>query len=141
MPVSEHEAVLLRVDTAHARDLDGALDRAEKAERALAAARQVDEATLDAMVIRAREVLKGHVREGILGDYLRAALLAALNPGDNADDTLPPDLRRILRDPSITIDKDHECRLADGRTLFQHLEEWRNAPSNTASADPNVEGE
>jgi hypothetical protein len=29
--------------------------------------------------------------------------------------------------------RDHEMRLADGRTLFEHLDEWRNAPSNTAS--------
>lgn len=46
---------------------------------------------------------------------------------------LPPDLARILRDPTITIPRDHEIRL-DGRTLFEHLHEWRNAPSNTASA-------
>ena len=48
---------------------------------------------------------------------------------------LPPDLARVLRDPSITIDRDYEIRLADGRTLFEHLQQWRNAPSNTASAD------
>ena len=48
---------------------------------------------------------------------------------------VPPDLARVLRDPSITIDRDYEIRLADGRTLFEHLQQWRNAPSNTASAD------
>lgn len=47
---------------------------------------------------------------------------------------LPEDLVRVLRDPTITIPRDHEIKLADGRTLFEHLEEWRNAPSNTASA-------
>jgi len=48
-------------------------------------------------------------------------------------DGLQPDLLRVLRDPTITVPQDHEIRLADGRTLFDHLEEWRNAPSNTAS--------
>lgn len=58
-------------------------------------------------------------------------------PGMAGYKTLPPDLVRVLRDPTITIQLDHEIRLADGRTLFEHLEEWRNAPSNTASAGPN----
>jgi hypothetical protein len=56
-------------------------------------------------------------------------------PAPAPTEGLPPDLVRVLRDPTITIARDHEIRLADGRTLFEHLEEWRNAPSNTASAD------
>lgn len=47
---------------------------------------------------------------------------------------LPPDLLRVLRDQTITIDRDREIRLADGRTLWDHLHEWRNAPSHTVSA-------
>ncbi len=53
---------------------------------------------------------------------------------EEAED-LPADLLAVLRDPSITIQRDHEIRLADGRTLAEHMQEWRNAPSNTASAD------
>jgi len=47
---------------------------------------------------------------------------------------LPPDLLRALRDPTIVLARDHEVRCADGRTLHEHLEIWRNAPSNTTSA-------
>jgi hypothetical protein len=47
---------------------------------------------------------------------------------------LPADLIAVLRDPTVTIQRDHEILLADGRTLFEHLEDWRKAPSNTASA-------
>jgi hypothetical protein len=50
-------------------------------------------------------------------------------------DGLPADLARVLRDPTVVVPRDHEVRLADGRTLHEHLEEWRNAPSNTASAE------
>ena len=49
---------------------------------------------------------------------------------------LPPELARALRDPSIIIDRDREITLADGRSLAEHLEGWRDAPSNTVSADP-----
>jgi hypothetical protein len=52
-----------------------------------------------------------------------------------ATEGLPADLARVLRDPTIVVPRDHEVRLADGRTLHEHLEEWRNAPSDTASAD------
>jgi hypothetical protein len=70
-----------------------------------------------------------------VGERARAAL--GEWGDESADPTagLPPDIVRVLRDPTITIARDHEIRLADGRTLFEHLEEWRNAPSNTASAD------
>lgn len=54
---------------------------------------------------------------------------------DEATQGLPSDLVALLRDPSISIPRDHEVRLADGRTLWEHLQEWRNAPSNTASAE------
>jgi len=47
---------------------------------------------------------------------------------------LPSDLVKLLRDPTISLPQD-EVLLADGRTLWEHLEAWRNAPSNTASAD------
>ena len=47
---------------------------------------------------------------------------------------LPSDLASLLLDPTIITDRDREIRLADGRTLAEHLIEWRNAPSNTASA-------
>lgn len=58
------------------------------------------------------------------------------DPAREPDPTegLPLELVRVLRDPTITISRDHEIRLADGRTLFEHIEEWRNAPSDTASA-------
>lgn len=36
---------------------------------------------------------------------------------------LPPDLVRVLRDPTITIDRDHEIRLADGRRNGQRRDE------------------
>lgn len=49
---------------------------------------------------------------------------------------LPDELARILRDPSIIIDRDREIRLRDGRTLFEHIHDWQHAPSNTASAHP-----
>jgi hypothetical protein len=48
---------------------------------------------------------------------------------------LPPALVAALRDPTIDVPRDHETKMADGRSLWEHLEEWRNAPSNTASAD------
>lgn len=48
---------------------------------------------------------------------------------------LPKDLARVLRDPTIIIELDHEIRLADGRTLWEHMVEWKSAPSNTMSAD------
>jgi hypothetical protein len=44
---------------------------------------------------------------------------------------LPDDLVAVLRDPSVTIPRDHEVTLADGRSLFDHIQEWRNAPSDT----------
>lgn len=47
---------------------------------------------------------------------------------------LPRDLRRALANPTTTVPRDHEVRLADGRTLWELLEDWRNAPSTTASA-------
>lgn len=50
-------------------------------------------------------------------------------------DQLPPDLLRVLQDPTIVIQRDREITLPDGRTLADHLHEWANAPSNTASAD------
>jgi hypothetical protein len=52
---------------------------------------------------------------------------------------LPADLAALLRDPTITVPRDHEVCLADGRTLFEHLQEWQNAPSNTASAHISVQ--
>ena len=48
---------------------------------------------------------------------------------------IPSDLAPLLLDPTIITPRDQEIRLADGRTLAEHLLEWRNAPSNTASAD------
>lgn len=48
---------------------------------------------------------------------------------------LPKDLARVLQDGTVIIARDHEVRLADGRTLAEHLVEWRNAPSNTMSAE------
>ena len=49
------------------------------------------------------------------------------------EEGLPPELVKALRDPSITVQADHESKLANGQTLAEHLEEWRNAPSNTTS--------
>ena len=40
---------------------------------------------------------------------------------------LPPDLCRVLRDQSIIVPQD--------AAVFELMEKWRNAPSNTASAD------
>jgi hypothetical protein len=48
---------------------------------------------------------------------------------------LPPDLLRALRDPTIRLPQD-DAIMADGRSLWDHLAEWRNAPCNTASASP-----
>lgn len=48
---------------------------------------------------------------------------------------LPAELAPAMLDPTIITDRDREIRLADGRTLAEHLIEWQNAPSNTASAD------
>ena len=47
---------------------------------------------------------------------------------------MPSDLAPLLLDPTIITDRDRQVRLADGRTLAEHLIEWQNAPSNTASA-------
>lgn len=52
---------------------------------------------------------------------------------------VPSDLAPLLLDSTLVTTRDREIRLADGRTLAEHLSEWRNAPSNTASAD--LEGE
>ena len=77
----------------------------------------------------------------------RIFLFGLLHPGAmhhaiwGVNDTLeglPKDLARVLRDPTITIPRDHEIKLADGRSLFDHLQEWRNAPSNTASGGTDV---
>jgi hypothetical protein len=79
------------------------------------------------------------VTEGIDLKYverMRQALYAAADRIEalEAGDGLPSDLLALLRDPTVVVTRDHEVRLADGRTLHEHLEEWRNAPSNTASA-------
>jgi len=55
-------------------------------------------------------------------------------PQQDPADGLPPELVKALRDPGVTIQADHDTRLANGQTLAEHLEEWRNAPSNTASS-------
>jgi hypothetical protein len=73
--------------------------------------------------------------------YWPERLLAVLNGSNSATEPdptegLPPDLARILCDPMIIIDRDHEIRLADGRTLFEHIHEWQNAPSDTAGTFP-----
>jgi hypothetical protein len=53
----------------------------------------------------------------------------------NVTGGMPPELVRALRDPAIRLPQDDNV-LADGRSLWEHLEEWRNAPSDTASGDP-----
>lgn len=55
-------------------------------------------------------------------------LLAASDPTSG----LPPDLARVLRDPSIVVSQD--------QSVWEALGRWANAPSNTASAPP-TEGE
>ena len=60
------------------------------------------------------------------------------NPAPTQVEGLPPELERALRDPSIVVDADRRAVLADGKTLAEHLEEWRDAPSNTVSADPSL---
>ena len=83
---------------------------------------------------------QGHYEGEYRAEQLREELvsLAAANSATEPDPTegLPPDLARILCDPTIIIDRDHEIRLADGRTLFEHIHEWQNAPSNTAGTLP-----
>ena len=80
------------------------------------------------------EALRSMISSWVEDEGKRRIMLVTLEElaGESPEAGLPPDLLRILRDPTITIDRDHQCRLADGRTLFEHLEEWRNAPSNTA---------
>ena len=73
-----------------------------------------------------------YLRQDKVVEYLRAALY---DEPASATERLPPDLAAALRDPTIVLPRDHEVRLADGRTLHEHLEDWRNAPSDTASAD------
>ena len=46
---------------------------------------------------------------------------------------LPPDLARVLRDQSIVVPQDG--------ALWELLAKWRNAPSDTASADSHQDGE
>ena len=65
-------------------------------------------------------------------------ITVTVEPGDTLNgpdptEGLPADLVRVMRDPRLVVPRDHEVRLADGRTLHEHLEEWRNAPSETAS--------
>jgi hypothetical protein len=59
---------------------------------------------------------------------------AANTEPDDPTAWLPEDLARVLRDQAIRVPQD-EYWMPDGRTLWEHLEEWRNAPSNTVSAD------
>lgn len=61
---------------------------------------------------------------------------AELEEPSDPTEGLPPELAEALLDPTIVVRRDHDCRQVDGRTLAEHLEEWRNAPSNTVSADP-----
>ena len=61
-------------------------------------------------------------------DYVRSAY---------GDTNYSDAIRRVLRWQRIIESPDPrptDSRTADGRTLFEHLDEWRNAPSNTASA-------
>jgi hypothetical protein len=99
IPLSEAREGVLRVSRDHARDVEDLLDRAKKAEAALAAARQVDEA----MVERAAEAISDGFEQGYRThwcaewDYepgsgcdrcrevARAALLAALNAEGEVD--------------------------------------------------------
>lgn len=53
----------------------------------------------------------------------------------NLTEGMPPELVRALRDPTIRLPQD-DYKLADGRPLWDHLQEWRNAPSGTASGGP-----
>lgn len=64
------------------------------------------------------------------GGSQRAHRVADLIRGE-----MPPDLARVVTDPYVVIDKDREIKMPDGRSLWDHMREWREAPSNTASAD------
>lgn len=54
------------------------------------------------------------------------ASAAADEPGDVLAG-LPPDLVRVLRDPTIILPQD--------QAVWEAIASWANAPSNTASAD------
>jgi len=47
--------------------------------------------------------------------------------GQDRIEGLPDDLARVLRDQSIIVSQDG--------AVFELIAKWRNAPSNTASAD------
>ena len=132
-----------RVEAAE-RERDEAVENSRiervQAMHAEADAERLKDALLNAQGCRTCDMCPdcGHLAHGpaeAIGHYEGCALADALSGTPNAPtDGLSPDLVRVLRDPTITIARDHEIRLADGRTLFEHLETWRNAPSNTASA-------
>lgn len=88
--------------------------------------------------VRADFVLYDSAGNELCEEAVRSIVLCALAAGERFDaeqasaiEGLPEDLVRVLRDPSITIQRDHDIRLGDGRTLFDHIQEWRNAPSDT----------
>jgi hypothetical protein len=144
-----------------ARDVIAKLEPAVEAR--IEKARGEERAKLEARLLSdeakraAHDVLCERVPFDIRGDYngealelgeavIRAALeILASHPTPDgeqraAEDGVPPELLKALRDPHVTIGADAEYRLANGQTLAEHLEEWRNAPSNTVSAVPTTDG-
>lgn len=82
------------------------------------------------------EVARNHGEEAAAFVEALTRVLAGTGNTPPGDPTigLPAEVIEALRAPGLVIDRDLTIRLADGRTLLEHTEEWRNAPSNTASA-------
>lgn len=76
------------------------------------------------------EIARRGVGRNELGKIARAALTTpTVDEGERDDiEGLPPDLARVVRDPSVIVPQD--------QSVFNLIAEWQNAPSNTASADP-----
>lgn len=64
------------------------------------------------------------------------AVLGGEAVGPVGEEGLPAPLLDALRDRTVFVAADQGHKLADGRTLAEHLEAWRNAPSNTMSSFP-----
>lgn len=142
---AEPKAEALREAAEHFRGLDGGSlpERRETPSLVLgdedrAKLEEIAEA-LDVMAhaneIRGKEIaIAGNQREAAA--FLRNLASQEHRGEETTTDGLPPELAKALRDPSIIVDADRKAVLADGKTLAQHLNEWRDAPSNTFSADP-----
>lgn len=116
------------------------LNEAELAAREMGYAEGRESAERDLTEARAQVASLRDAAEDFIGHFktqqiawhplFRALMAALLSEAKDA-----PPLERVLRDPTVIVGRDHEVRLADGRTLAEHMVEWQNAPSNTASAD------